>query len=71
MFDWIRQLFGRSSRTLRDDQISTNPTLYAPAVLDDDRSQGDSSGSDYGGGSDSGGSGFGGGSDAGGGGSGS
>jgi hypothetical protein len=61
MLDWIRQLFGRS-RTLRDDQISTNPAVYAPGGVDDDASHADS------GGSDSGGSGSGGGSDSGGGG---
>jgi hypothetical protein len=65
MIDWIRGLFGRS-RTLRDDQISTNPALYAPGAVDDERSQE----SDYSGGSDSGGWGFGGGGDSGSGGSG-
>jgi hypothetical protein len=66
MFDWIRALFNRSSRTLRDDDISTTAlpgTLYGASVLDDDSSQDDSWGSDHSGGSDSGG-----GSDAGGGG---
>jgi hypothetical protein len=66
MFDWIRGLFGRS-RTLRDDQITTTQsTVYAPGSVDEDTSQGGSSGSDYGGGSE--GSGFGGGGDSGGGG---
>jgi hypothetical protein len=68
MFDWIRSLFGR--RTLRDDQISTNPALYAPGGVDDDRAQADSSESDYSGGSDAGGSGAGGGDSGGGGGGG-
>jgi hypothetical protein len=69
MLAWIKSLFGRS-RTLRDDQISTNPAVYAPAGVDDDRSQVDSSGSDYGGGSDAGGSGSSGGDSGGGGGNG-
>jgi uncharacterized membrane protein YgcG len=71
MFDWIRALFGRSSRTLRDDQISTKQsTLYAPGALEDETSQVDSSGSEYSGGSDSGGSSSGGGDSGGGGGNG-
>jgi hypothetical protein len=61
MLDWIRQLFN-TPRSLRDDQISTNPAVYAPGGIDDDASQGDS------GAADSGGSGSGGGSDSGGGG---
>jgi hypothetical protein len=63
MLDWIRQLFGRS-RTLRDDQVSTNPAVYVPGGDDEDASHGDS------GGSDAGGSGSGGGDSGGGGGNG-
>jgi hypothetical protein len=70
MLDWIRQLFGGRSRTLRDDQISTNQAVYAAGGADEDRWQGESSGSDDSGGSDAGGSGSGGGDSGGGGGNG-
>ena len=73
MFDWVRALFNRSSRTLRDDEISSTtalPATMGAGVHHDDTSRDDSSGSDYGGGADSGGSGSGGGSDSGGGGGG-
>jgi hypothetical protein len=66
MLDWIRRLFSRPSRRLRDDEFSTSSalpaTLYAAGALDDDAAPSDASGSDYSAGSDAAGPGFGGGS---------